>query len=106
MATFMPPGGLSGKPYATLLGAPIIETEWNSTLGTVGDILLVDLSQYCTITKGGMENMSSMHLYFDSDQQAFRVTYRIDGQPWFASALTPYQGTNTQSSFVALATRT
>mgnify|MGYP002134897071 CR=1 FL=1 len=40
VVTYMPPGGLSGKPYATLMGAPIIETEWNATLGTVGDIIL------------------------------------------------------------------
>jgi HK97 family phage major capsid protein len=105
VASYLPPGGLSGTPYATLLGAPVIETEFNATLGTVGDILLVDLSQYVTITKGGVDAQTSMHLYFDRDEQAFRVTYRVDGQPWAASALTPYKGTATQSHFVALQTR-
>lgn len=105
VVTFMPPGGLSAKPYATLMGAPVLETEWNSTLGTVGDLILVDLSQFVTINQGGVESMSSMHVYFLSDQQAFRSTFRVDGACWQADALTPYQGTNTQSPIVLLASR-
>lgn len=104
IATYMPPGGLSGKPYGTLLGAPVVELEWCATLGTVGDIILADMSQMVSASKGSMETMNSMHLYFDSDQQAFRTTFRLDAQPWWASALTPFKGTNTQSPFVTLAT--
>ena len=105
IATYMPPGGVSSSPYGTLMGAPIVPLEWCSTLGTIGDIILADMSQYVTVSKGGMQAMSSMHLYFDSDQEAFRVTFRIGGAPWAATALTPYQGTNKQSSFVLLASR-
>lgn len=104
IATYMPPGGLSGRPYATLLGAPVVELEWCSTKGTVGDIILADMSQMVSVSKGNMETMNSMHLYFDSDQQAFRTTFRLDAQPWWASPLTPFKGTNTQSPFVTLAT--
>ncbi len=102
IATYMPPGGLSGKPYATLMGAPVIETEWNDTLGTSGDIILGDLSQMVSINKGGMNSNSSMHLYFDTDQQAFKVTFRVDARPWWATPLTPFKGTATQSPFVLL----
>ena len=42
---------------------------------------------------------------FDYDEQTFRFIFRVDGQPWWAAQLTPYKGTNTQSCFVALATR-
>ena len=42
---------------------------------------------------------------FDSDQMAYRVTYRLDAQPWWVAALTPYKGSNTQSPVVTLATR-
>lgn len=104
VTTFMPPGGLSGAPYSTLMGAPIMEVEFASTLGTVGDIALVDLSQIVSITQG-MQSMSSMHVYFVTDEQAFKTTYRMDAAPWQASALTPFQGTNTQSPIVLLATR-
>lgn len=106
VTTFMPPGGLSGKPYATIMGAPVIEVEYASTLGTKGDIALVDLSQYLTLTKSqGMQTQTSMHLYFASDQQAFRTTFRVSGQPWWPAPLTPFQGTATQSPFVFLDTR-
>ncbi len=102
VAAYMPPGGLSVGPYMTIKGAPVVEVEWCETLGTSGDIILADWSQYVTISKGGMEAMQSMHLYFDSDQQAFRVTFRVGGEPWWATSLTPYKGTNTQSPFVVL----
>ncbi len=104
IATYMPPGGLSGKPYATLLGAPVIEIEWCSSLGTVGDIILADMSQMISVSKGGMETANSMHIFFNSDEQAFRTTFRLDAQPWWAAALTPFRGTSTQSPFVTLAT--
>lgn len=104
VVTYMPPGGLSGKPYATLMGAPVVELEWNSTLGTVGDIILADMGQMVSISKGP-ESMTSMHLYFDTDETAFRVTFRLDAQPWWATALTPFAGSATQSPFITLATR-
>lgn len=104
VTTFMPPGGQSSAPYSTLMGAPIMEVEFASTLGTVGDIVLVDLSQLVSISQG-MQSMSSMHVYFTTDEQAFRTTFRLDVQPWQSSALTPFQGTNTQSPIITLATR-
>lgn len=103
---YMPPGGLSQLPYATLLGKPVIPVEYCATLGTVGDIILVDMSQWVTAVKsGGPKSAVSMHLYFNTDEQAFRVTYRLDSQPWWPAAVTPYKGSNTQSCAVTLATR-
>jgi HK97 family phage major capsid protein len=104
VTTFMPPGGLSGAPYSTLMGAPIMEIEFASTLGTVGDIALVDLSQIVSISQG-MQSMTSLHVYFTTEEQAFRTSFRVDAAPWQASALTPFQGTNTQSPIILLATR-
>jgi hypothetical protein len=46
-----------------------------------------------------------MHLFFNTDEQAFRTVMRIDVQPWWTAPLTPYQGNNTQSPTIALATR-
>jgi len=103
---YMPPGGLSAQPYATLMGRPVLPVEYCATLGTVGDIILVDLSQWVAVTKSsGPQSDVSMHFYFDTDQQAFRMVFRIDAQPWWASALTPYKGTATQAPAVTLATR-
>ena len=105
VVTYMPPGGLSASPYATLMGKPVLTTEFQPTLGTVGDIMLVDMSQYYTLSKGAPDAQTSMHLRFDFDEMAFRVIFRIDGRPIWNSALTPFKGTQTQSPFIALATR-
>lgn len=99
--------GMNGNeaPFGTLMGRPVIETEFNETLGTVGDIVLADMSQYKGATIGTVQSASSIHVQFLTDQTVFRFTVRFDGQPTWESALTPYKGSNTQSPFVALATR-
>ena len=102
---YMPPGGLSQSPYGTLYGRPVLESEYCSTLGTVGDIILFSPSQYQMIDKGGVQSAMSIHVRFIYDEQVFRFVYRIDGKPLWHQPLTPYQGTNTQSPFVTLATR-
>lgn len=104
-AVYMPPGGLSATPYGTLFGRPVMEIEYCSTLGTVGDVILASLSQYQGIQKGGVESASSIHFQFDHDETTFRFVYRFDGQPAWNSAVTPLHGTNTVSPFVTLAGR-
>lgn len=102
---YMPANGLSAAPYATLMGRPVIPCEQCATLGDVGDILLVDLSQYIWIDKGGIDSASSIHVQFLYNETVFRFIYRADGQPAWKSALTPFQSSNTLSPFVALAAR-
>ena len=102
---YMPAGGISGAPYGTLMGRPVLPVEQCDNVGDVGDILLADLSQYIMIDKGGMQSASSIHVNFVNDETAFRFVYRVDGQPWWRSALTPYNGGSTQSPFINLATR-
>lgn len=105
LLTYMPPGGLSGKPYATMLGRPIRVLEQCPGLGTQGDIMLVDPKQYLACTRGAIQSAMSVHVEFLTDQTAFRFTFRVDGQPWWTTALTPFKGTNTQSPFISLASR-
>jgi HK97 family phage major capsid protein len=104
---YMPAGGISGQPYASIFGRPVVPIEHCQKLGDVGDIILADMSQYILADKGGIQSASSMHVKFAYDEMAFRVTYRVDGQPARASAITPYKATsgNTLSSFVTLAAR-
>ena len=102
---YLPPGGLSAAPYATLYGRPVITTEYSAGTGTPGDITLVDLSQYTLVDKGGVQSATSMHIAFLTDEMAFRITYRVDGKPMWYAPLTPFKGGQTLSPFVALATR-
>jgi HK97 family phage major capsid protein len=89
----------------TIFGRPIIASEFCQTLGTTGDIILGDFSQYLLLTKGGLQTDSSIHVRFIYDETTLRFVFRIDGQPAWHNTLTPYKGTDTQSPFVALATR-
>jgi HK97 family phage major capsid protein len=102
---YMPPGGLSANPYGTLFGRPLVAIEQAPTLGTVGDIVLADMNQYLLVDKGGVQSAVSVHVAFLTDETVLRFTYRVAGQPLWHSALTPFQGTNTLSPFVSLATR-
>lgn len=102
---YMPQGGLSAAPFASLLGRPLIFVDYCAAVGTPGDLILADLSQYATLDRGGVESASSIHLRFDYDETAFRMTYRFDGLPIWKQAVTPYKGALTRSPFVTLATR-
>lgn len=89
----------------TIKGRPVVPVEYAETVGTVGDVSLVDMAKYRLIRKGGVEQASSMHVYFAAGEQAFRAFYRVDGQAVPRAALTPFKGSNTLSPFVVLATR-
>jgi len=103
MPLFLPGNNVFGRPSDTLLGLPSFQFEHCEALGTAGDVYLADFSQYVTIEKGA-NFAESMHLYFDTDKMAYRITIRVDGQPWWETYLT-LPNSATQSPFVNLATR-
>ncbi|HVB67968.1 MAG TPA: phage major capsid protein [Acetobacteraceae bacterium] len=105
VAVFLPPGGASGAPYATLLGRPVVPVEYAEAAGTPGDIILADFSQYVMADKNAMQQMSSIHVRFLTDEMTFRLTYRCDGEPIWQAPLTPFKGTLPLSPFVTLAAR-
>ncbi len=92
-------------PYGSIKGRPVIPIEQCATVGTEGDIIFADLSQYIVGDKGGMNAASSIHVAFTTDQMAFRFIYRVNGEPIWHSTLTPYKGSSTLSPYVTLATR-
>ena len=102
---YMPAGGASQSPFATLFGRPVVPIEHCATLGTTGDIMLADLTQYVGIEKGGLQADSSIHVRFTTNEKTFRFIARADGQPLWAAALTPFKGTNSLAPFVKLDAR-
>lgn len=96
---------IAGAPPASIYGRPVIFTEKCKTLGTVGDIYFVDFSYYIIGDRQAMTMAASPHVRFTNDETVYRFVERLDGQPWVDSALTPRNGSNTISPFVALATR-
>lgn len=104
---YMPPGGISGSPYATIYGRPAFPIEQASAPGDVGDLAYIDLSEYKLISKGGLVPKvdESMHVRFLYNERAFRFVFRVNGKPVWQTALTPYKGTDTLSPFVVLGAR-
>jgi len=96
--------GAAGPPM-TILGRPVFFTEKCPSLGTVGDINYVDLGHYLVGDLQQMTATSSPHFKFQTDKTAFKITQRVDGRPWLEAALTPYNGGDTISPVVKLATR-
>ncbi|MEV0115871.1 phage major capsid protein [Streptomyces sp. NPDC050844] len=98
-------GDGAGAPPVTILGRPVVWTEKVSSVGTAGDINLVDFGYYLIGDRQAMQSATSTEFKFGNDKTAMRVIERVDGQPWIKSAITPRKGSNTLSPFVKIATR-
>jgi HK97 family phage major capsid protein len=103
---FIPIGGMNSRPYDTLLGDPIFETEHASKLGDKGDLLYGAWDQYLiTERAGGVRADTSIHCYFSTAETAFRFLYRADGMPALPAPVTLEQSASIVSTFVTLAAR-
>ena len=89
-----------------ILTRPVIFTEKTETLGSRGDVLLADLSQYCVGLRAEMRFDKSIHKYFTTDESLARLIERHDGQPLWDETLTLEDGSTTVSPFVTLEART
>jgi HK97 family phage major capsid protein len=76
----------------TMLTRPLLFTEKLPALGTQGDILLADFSQYAVGQRQGMGIEKSIHAGFASDTSYYRVVTRLDGQGTWKSSVTPKAG--------------
>jgi len=104
---YFPPGGLANKPWGTLLGVTALPCDHCSGPGDTGDIALCDFSQYFAITKGAPQMAMSIHMYFDTNQLAYRWIFRMDGKPVRTAPFAPAYGdpAKTLGYFVVLADR-
>lgn len=90
-----------GKP-ATLLGRPIIFTEFAGALGAVNDLMLLSMPHYVIAYTSRMVNDSSIHVRYESNETAFRFVEQFQGMPWWRQALTLRSGVQ-KSPFITLA---
>jgi HK97 family phage major capsid protein len=103
---YVEPGGARGAGTPLMmLGRPVIPVEYCEAPGTPGDVILADFSQYLMAERSAMQQMSSIHVAFLTDQMTFRLTYRCDGQSIWHVPLTPFRGTGKRSPFVILGGR-
>ena len=97
-------GTIQQSPVPRLFGIPVVYSYHCGAVGTEGDLILADLGQYFTATKqgGGIQTAMSIHLYFASDETAFRTVFRVAGQPARNTALVVPNSGNVRMGFVAL----
>lgn len=86
-------------------GRPAYPTEYCKALGTTGDILLGNWSEYLEGLYQPLESAESIHVRFVNHERAFKFWLRNAGTPWWKAALTPVYSSATLSPFVKLDTR-
>lgn len=97
------PAGGQKMPRASFFGLPLYFTEKLPTLGTKGDVMLVDWSQYVIGNRLDYQIDVSKDYLFRTNQLAWRVIARCDGRPWLNSTITDADGW-VNSPFVVLNT--
>lgn len=95
---------VSPDGQAMLDGRPLYFTEFCPALGTQGDLILCNWSEYLEGTLTSMSNAESMHVRFLEHERTFKFWTENDARCWWRSALTPKNGP-TRSPFVTLETR-
>jgi HK97 family phage major capsid protein len=104
MGMIWQPSALPDHPD-TLLGRPLIFTDYVNTLGDQGDIICGNWSQYLEGVLSGMSSDESVHVRFLEHERTFKFWMENDGRCWWRSALTPKNSTVTRSPFVTLDAR-
>lgn len=99
------PAGAYGNENGKLLGRDVIPLEQAAAVGAVGDIAFLDATQYLIVERAGINKQTSMHMYFDTDEVAFKFSWRVGGRPDWMTAITGANSTIARSPYVALAAR-
>ena len=86
----------------TLMGYPIFFVENALPLGTMGDIILADLSKYVIGDRQMVTIDASKHYRFQYDLTSWRAVHRVDGRPWLSAPITYRDGATVVSPFVIL----
>ena len=94
----------NGQRFNRMLGFDMIPCEACSAPGTVGDIILADLSQYI-IAEKAIEKQVSGEVRFFNDESCFRLTYRADGAPAWATPVLSEKSGIQVAPFVLLGAR-
>lgn len=94
-------GNIAGISPGSLYGIPIILSEKAQALGTEGDLILGDWSNYIVGDLHGLRVEESKDYKFGEDIRCWKVVKRVDGKPWLDSTITPKHG-STLSPFVLL----
>lgn len=87
---------------ATLAGIPIMFTGKTPTLGSKGDLMLVDFTYYLIKDGSGPFIAASEHVYFKQNKTVIKVFWNVDGKGWVSEPLTLDDGVTQVSPYVVL----
>jgi len=96
------PSAREGMPM-TLMGNPLLINERSPALGSVGDLMLLNLSYYLIKDGSGPYVAASPHVHFTSNRTCIKIFWNVDGDSWLQDKF-PLEGdsTNFLSPFVLL----
>ena len=97
-------GSINGRPTMSILGLDLVLTEHLPTLGSQGDIMLIDPRPVLLGDRRQIVLDASEHALFSSDKIAFRTSVRYDAVPTPRTTFTPANG-DSLSPYVVLAER-
>ncbi len=95
------PNAVGASP-GTIFGRPVLLTEKIPALGSEGDVILADLSQYCIGMRSDITLDKSNGPGFMQDVMSYRAGIRLNGLPLWESAITPANGSDDLSWCVVL----
>lgn len=116
------PSGSTSCPYPMIKGRPVITVETLPAVGTFGDLVVADWTQYAICVhvpdvadpgptmelafgspSMGIEQSFTGHKNFNTDESIYRFKARLDGKPLWAQKVTLADGSGQQNGpFVAL----
>ena len=94
------PSARDGNP-GRLFGMPVLFSDHSPALGTAGDVVLADLSNYLIKDGIGVAISASPHVRFTQNQTIIKAFKTVDGIPWLTG---PLPTTVPTSPFVQLHT--
>lgn len=98
-------GDVTKKIPDTLCGYPIKWTFRVPSLGTQGDISLIDPAYYLIKDGYGPAFDESKHVYFLSNKTCLKMFGNVDGQPWLTGTITAEDDSTEVTPFVGLSTK-
>lgn len=101
---YIPQGGISQAPFASLYGRPVIFSELSDALNVAGDIMLADpQSFFLAMKSAGPRTDVSIHSEFAKDVVGYRSYVRAVAASKFSALITRGDGSSTAGNAVVLA---
>jgi HK97 family phage major capsid protein len=95
-----------GPARMSLAGIPLLPIEQCPAVGTKGDLILADCSQYALGDRGETKSAEIIYVRFENHERMLKFWYECDGRSIWKDPVSPLRdGTDTLSPFIVLEDR-